>query len=665
MDKLYITYRELVSTYGISQKTIDGWVERGIVKTYKEYGNTSVLYDSIPYPSRCKMPSKKDILDLHNKRRIDGTISFYHDRMIEAKDNLSSSYLTLYIDKVTDDKVLEYAEKHAVLACIMSDYERCKRNHERFNLNYYHQALCKIYPNWYVYAAFCTALKKAHDEGIERLLIKKYKPAPTLYNELYVNIVMELMNDKVRYTQPQIARKLWEWCEQNNFSKPSLAWVKFKCKELSSIVGTRNGNDYPFYHQQPYMGLYKAENANTQWFIDGWDLPFYMEGFKRLTLFAVFDAYSGKIVGFHVGKSENTEVILKGIESAMKDTGFMPGEIVSDNHSFNKTKEAENFKEDIARFGIKWNVSQNPRRKARIERFFRELGDNFCKEIPGYLGQGIKSKMKNARPAQELIDEAIKHPLSESQIKLIAASCVEQYNNTKKKDGYTPNDLYNEAVNDESRQKACIPVNEIRLAQLFIRRSENTVKSGMIIIEREGIKHCFEASAAQYLELEGKKFGVRYILDSDEIYLFDLKTDKYKATLYRQKQAHAAFADQTEEDKMLYYKHKGRLNGISNAIKKERKRIHDKAVEINPEAVYNLNPLLYEKDFIKDFKETAEAAIFAERHGINLDEVPELPKRKKDNNEYLDDRKKRRKEDSPFHHTEEKVDAYSFLQDSD
>lgn len=86
MDKLYITYRELVSTYGISQKTIDGWVERGIVKTYKEYGNTSVLYDSIPYPSRCKMPSKKDILDLHNKRRIDGTISFYHDRMIEAKD---------------------------------------------------------------------------------------------------------------------------------------------------------------------------------------------------------------------------------------------------------------------------------------------------------------------------------------------------------------------------------------------------------------------------------------------------------------------------------------------------------------------------------------------------------------------------------------------------
>ena len=116
---------------------------------------------------------------------------------------------------------------------------------------------------------------------------------------------------------------------------------------------------------------------------------------------------------------------------------------------------------------------------------------------------------------------------------------------------------------------------------------------------------------------------------------------------------------------MLYYKHKGRLNGISNAIKKERKRIHDKAVEINPEAVYNLNPLLYEKDFIKDFKETAEAAIFAERHGINLDEVPELPKRKKDNNEYLDDRKKRRKEDSPFHHTEEKVDAYSFLQDSD
>lgn len=664
MNELWVTYKYLQDK-GISINTIDSWIKRGVVVNKKLYGYSSVLYDTIPTETKNKLPRKSQIIKEYEKQKIDESTGLYYKKMIDSKENDFSSYLTLYIDKVTDDKVLEYAEKHAVLACIMSDYERCKRNHERFNLNCYHQALCRIYPDWYVYAAFCTALKKAHNEGIERLLVKKYKPAPTLYNELYVNVVMELMSDKVRYTQPQIAKKLWEWCEQNNLSKPSLAWVKFKCKELSSIVGTRNGNDYPFYHQQPYMGLRKAENANTQWFIDGWDLPFYMENCKRLTLFAVFDAYSGKIVGFHVGKSENTEVILKGIESAMRDTGFMPGEIVSDNHSFNKTKEAENFKEDIARFGIKWNVSQNPRRKARIERFFRELGDNFCKEIPGYLGQGIKSKMKNARPAQELIDEAVKHPLSESQIKIIAASCVEQYNNTKKKDGYSPNDLYDEAVNDESRRKACIPVNEIKLAQLFIRRSEKTVKSGMVIIEREGIKHCFEASAEQYVQLEGKKFGIRYILESDEIYLFDLKTDKYIASLYRQKQAHAAFADQTEDDKMLYYKHKGRLNGISNAIKKERKRIHDKAMEINPEAVYSLNPLLYEKDLIKDFKETAEAAIFAERHGINLDEVPELPKRKKDNNEYQDDRKKRRKDDSPFHHTEEKVDAYSFLRDSD
>ena len=664
MNELWVTYKYLQDK-GISINTIDSWIKRGVVVNKKLYGYSSVLYDTIPIETKNKLPRKSQIIKEYEKQKIDESIGLYYKKMIDSKENDFSSYLTLYIDKVTDDKVLEYAEKHAVLACIMSDYERCKRNHERFNLNYYHQALCKIYPDWYVYAAFCTALKKAHNEGIERLLVKKYKPAPTLYNELYVNVVMELMNDKVRYTQPQIAKKLWRWCEQNNLSKPSLAWVKFKCKELSSIVGTRNGNDYPFYHQQPYMGLRKAENANTQWLIDGWDLPFYMENCKRLTLFAVFDAYSGKIVGFHVGKSENTEVILKGIESAMRDTGFMPGEIVSDNHSFNKTKEAENFKDDIACFGIKWNVSQNPRRKARIERFFRELGDNFCKEIPGYLGQGIKSKMKNARPAQELIDEAVKHPLSESQIKIIAASCVEQYNNTKKKDGYSPNDLYDEAVNDESRRKACIPVNEIKLAQLFIRRSEKTVKSGMVIIEREGIKHCFEASAEQYLQLEGKKFGIRYILESDEIYLFDLKTDKYIASLYRQKQAHAAFADQTEDDKMLYYKHKGRLNGISNAIKKERKRIHDKAMEINPEAVYSLNPLLYEKDLIKDFKETAEAAIFAERHGINLDEVPELPKRKKDNNEYKDNVKKRRKDDSPFHHTDEKVDAYSFLRDSD
>ena len=664
MNELWISYKYLQDK-GISINTIESWKRRGIVVSKKLYGYSSVLYDTIPKETQNKLPRKQQIIKEYEQQRNDELIGFYYKKMIDSKENDFSHYLVLYVDKVTDGKVLEYAEKHAVFVCIMSDYEQCKRNHERFNLKYYHEAFCKIYPEWYTYAAFCTALKKAHNEGIERLIIKKYKPAPTLYSELYVNVVMELMNDKVRYTQPQIAKKLWEWCEQNNLSKPSLAWVKYKCKELSSIVGTRNGNDYPFYYQQPYMGLCKAENANTQWLIDGWDLPFYMEGFKRLTLFAVFDAYSGKIVGFHVGKSENTEVILKGLESAMRNTGFIPGEIVSDNHSFNKTKEAENFKEDISRFGTKWNVSQNPRRKARIERFFRELGDNYCKEKPGYLGQGIKSKMKNARPAQELIDEAIKHPLSESQIMLIAALCVEQYNDTKRKDGFSPNDLYSQAINDESRRKACVPVNEIRLAQLFIRRSENTVKSGMITIEREGIKHHFEVSAGQYLKLEGKKFGVRYMLESDEIYLFDLKTDEYKATLYRQKQAHAAFADQTEEDEKLYFKHKGRLNGISNAAKRERERIYNKALEINAEAVYSLNPMLYGKDLLKEFKATAEAAKFAERQGINLDEVPELPQRTTGNKDYQDDRKKRRKDEHPFHQSDEKVDVYSFLHDSD
>lgn len=473
------------------------------------------------------------------------------------------------------------------------------------------------------------------------------------------------MNDKVRYNQPQIAKKLWEWCDLNNMEKPSLAWVKLKCTELRTITGTRNGNDYPFYHQQPYMGLIKAESANTQWLIDGWDLPFYMEGFKRLTLFAVFDSYSGKIVGYCIGKSENTETILKGLECAMRNTGVIPREIVSDNHSFNKTKEAEYFKDALAGICTVWNVSQNPRRKARIERFFRELGDNFCKEKPGYLGQGIKSRMRNARPAQELIDEAIKHPLSENQIALIGASCIEQYNSTKKKGGKSPNELYEESVNDKNRRKAFLSANELRLAKLFIRRKESTVRGGMITIEREGIKHCFEVAANQYLKLEGKKFGVRYILESDEIYLFDLKTDEFVATLYRQKQAHAAIADRTEDDELLYYKHKGRLKGIANAVKKEKERIYNRALEINAEAVYSLNPMLHDKDYIKEFKETAEAARFAERQGIVLSEVPDLPKRKTGNNDYQDDRKKRRKDEHPFHQSDDKVDAYSFLRNSD
>ncbi len=96
----------------------------------------------------------------------------------------------------------------------------------------------------------------------------------------------------------------------------------------------------------------------------------------------MIDACTGRVVGSYVDSSENTETILKGLENAVETTGVLPFEIVSDNHSFNQTKEAEHLKNALTTIGVHWTVSMNPRRKSKVERSFRTFGDDFCKGGP-------------------------------------------------------------------------------------------------------------------------------------------------------------------------------------------------------------------------------------------------------------------------------------------
>ena len=375
-------------------------------------------------------------------------------------------------------------------------------------------------------------------------------------------------------------------------------------------------------------------------------------------MFWVIDAHSNKVVGSYVDSSENTETILKGLEDAVTQTKVLPFEIVSDNHTFNKTSEAEHLKARLEKIGVHWTVSMNPRRKSKVERSFRTFGDDFCKEEHGYIGQGIKTKIKDGRPTQGKIDKAMKNPLTKEQIILIAGRCIEEYNNTKGKDGKSPNERYQEAVNDANRIKKSFNVTQLDITQLFIRRSKAKASKGQIMIERGGTKYTFELNAKQFNKLNNKTFGIRYV-SFDEIYLFDLDTDEYIDTVQRKKYAHSALADQTEEDTILMYKHKGRLNGIDNEIKKAQEDIYNKAVSINPEAAYIMNPLLTPKDNFNEYLRNGTLSNFAERHGIRPEDVPNIAVYCDKNVSEPEDKKKKKRVESPFL-TDETVDLSRF-----
>ena len=580
--ELYVSYSFLLSK-NISQNTIDNWRKRGLSIVKKIGINAYILYDSIPAPTREKLPSKEAIIKELERKREEDSIDYFYEILYKAKENNFSLYRDVYSKHFNDERVVEYSKKHAVIEEILTIRYEYKEEGTRCPSRDIWKAYCRIYPEDYVYEYFLNIMKKAENEGIERILIKQSVPVKRKFDVRYTKMIIDCLSSKKKYNQPQIFDKICKACEKKGWEKPSLSWVKLKIRDYYLFGGARDGVNYEFYNRRPYLGVLNAQNANSQWQIDGWRLPFYMKGFETLTLFWVIDSYSKKVLGSFIDSSENTETILKGLASAVKETGVLPFEIVSDNHSFNQTKEAQDFKERLSKIGVTWTVSMNPRRKSNVERSFRTFGDDFCKNEYGYIGQGIKTRMKNGKPSQEYIDKAVKNPLTREQIVLIAGRCIEEYNNKIGSDGKSPNMRYEEAVNDESRKKKSFAVSDLDVLSLFIRRSEAIARRGQITIERGGVKYEYVMNAKQYVKYNNKRFGIRYA-SFDQIYIYDIDTDKCLDCLQRKKYAHGALADQTEDDIKLINKHSGRLRGIENAIKKEQEKIYKEAVSIDPDA---------------------------------------------------------------------------------
>lgn len=644
--ELYVSYSFLLSK-NISQNTIDNWRKRGLSIVKKIGINAYILYDSIPAPTREKLPSKEAIIKELERKRDEDSIDYFYEILYKAKENNFSLYRDVYSKHFNDERVVEYSKKHAVIEEILTIRYEYKEEGTRCPSRDIWKAYCRIYPEDYVYEYFLNIMKKAENEGIERILIKQSVPVKRKFDVRYTKMIIDCLSSKKKYNQPQIFDKICKACEKKGWKKPSLSWVKLKIRDYYLFGGARDGVNYEFYNRRPYLGVLNAQNANSQWQIDGWRLPFYMKGFETLTLFWVIDSYSKKVLGSFIDSSENTETILKGLASAVKETGVLPFEIVSDNHSFNQTKEAQDFKERLSKIGVTWTVSMNPRRKSNVERSFRTFGDDFCKNEYGYIGQGIKTRMKNGKPSQEYIDKAVKNPLTREQIVLIAGRCIEEYNNKIGSDGKSPNMRYEEAVNDESRKKKSFAVSDLDVLSLFIRRSEAIARRGQITIERGGVKYEYVMNAKQYVKYNNKRFGIRYA-SFDQIYIYDIDTDKCLDCLQRKKYAHGALADQTEDDIKLINKHSGRLKGIENAIKKEQEKIYKEAVSIDPDAAYIMNPLLTPKADFEEYKRNGNLMRFADRHGIRPEDVPEINvecEKETKEPEY----RKRRKAESPFH----------------
>jgi hypothetical protein len=677
-DRIAITYK-MLRDYGVSKGTIDcGVNEYRSQKTYnwenfKNGKEVLIFIDTIPTTTRKKLPDTAKLKALIKEQQNDSTNEHFYQKLQYAKLNQFLKHRIYYRDRygLTADKALDASMKRATWDRFMQLYNEnktgAKGGLKKGILEALHNAYNKVYPGGY---SSIQSLKRAINtleaRGVDavcvdgRALKNLEKPA-LKYDERHLFLLRGIVSSGKAYKSPKIKEILSEMCNDEGIECPSLSWIKENKTEILKnieIYNNRFGADKTD-KVTPYSGIKPAFYADDQYQIDGWDLPFYFldekNKLKKLTLIAVRDVYSRKIVGYSISRSENRLSLFEALQDAVANTGAMPFELVSDNHSYNETKEVGYFKEEGSKLGFTWTVDSNPKRKAIAERYFATTGESYCKDHYGYIGQGIKTRDKDGRTKQELIDKYLKSGkiLTEDQIKLIAIDVVSKFNKTKLSSGKkSPNDLYAESIKPHR-----IEIDLYERLRLFTMKTDYKVSRNQINIEIAGIKYEYQLPAELYSKYDRSIVSVRY--DTPElIYLFDKITDKPIAALKQKEKAAGALANQTPYDIDILNRSTGRLKGIKSQARKENEDLAQKATELSPTIFETLNNRLTPKNVAK-LLESEEVTNEALKRGINLGRVQEIQVFSEIENPAFSERKRSRKERSPFapeNHVISKID---------
>lgn len=654
-NETYLSYQWLMEQ-GVPEKSIQNWSVRklGVYKTFD--GSVYIEYNSIPAPSRKKLPTREAIrklyFDYHKNSEHRYLTDKCHYELYKSYTLEWSEYRQIYDNLGLDiEKATAYAKEHAVWVRIL-ELRFDRRDYRPRNI---HEAYKRIFPKGYAYAYMSQAYRIAKENGIPALLVKyttrKGNTYAKRFGKEHEGFVLAWMSSGKAYSAVTIHDELYNYCKEHDLPIPGYTWVKSCVAKFKQLVEKeRYGESSYISNTEAYAGIIKALNPNSQWQMDGWRLPFYMKGYETLNLYAVMDSHSGYIIDYDIAPTENTENILKALSLAVEATGCLPFEIVTDNHSFNQTKEAEYLKTHTDKLGMTWTVDSNPRRKGVIERSLGVFGDKFMKGYPGYIGSGIKSKSKDAHVSQEERDKYQKANtwITENEIRAYAVLCVNAYNNyVAKKDLGKKKSRKELFANPDQPHK--IPVTLEDRLRLFIRESEYKVQRGQINIKRDLQLHEYQLNSELITKYNGKYLRVRYE-SFDEIFLFDIDTDECLGSVKPKRMAHGALADQTEEDIKIFNQHKGRLAGVKNQIYKEQMRI------IDPDAYERVNHMVGKKIDLEALRQNGELQREFLTHGVNFDLLRDRTNTNESN--VLKPKAKKTKRDQPFASKEKTVKTF-------
>jgi hypothetical protein len=232
--------------------------------------------------------------------------------------------------------------------------------------------------------------------------------------------VIQLRDMGQNYTNSYIIRKIEEVCNLSEKPVPSTRWIggimeKHRTNFLTAQTRfgdkSSHGNMY-----KGYVPMANALFAGDCWQVDA--TRFNIIGHKAsedrvgekksktsqyIFFIAVRDVHSGDIIGYDFDYSENRWTYVNALAMAVKETGYLPYELVFDRFPGHNTEEFKNLVSDMEARKVKVTFGHKTTAKQRLERHFGTLQTVFMQDSNYYYGQGIKSRRRYAHRSEQYL----------------------------------------------------------------------------------------------------------------------------------------------------------------------------------------------------------------------------------------------------------------------
>lgn len=639
--RLLLTCSELINLYGVSENTVKHGLmySRNNATTSWEHvkgdDETYVYHDSLPEPTKKKTPSEDILRSLAHGSEINQHVERYFKKLQTAYQKQFMSFQQTYRTEYQLDMAtaLDRAKMAALYSELMSlvEQQRAGTKHggaTKGSMEHIRSAYNKVVPKAKQIGtkqAFNNLLTKIKKNGIliQALDRRTIKVTPEQYSDpFYKAFVWEFTSSAKGFKLPYIAEKLKTACEEKGIKSPSLSWVRDRMREALrniNVVEGRKGKQAAN-AMMTYANLEQAQYCGDQFQMDAYTWPgyFYLDGkaYTKLVVVCVIDVHSRMIVGFSIALSENRDSMMEAMQNAVSFTNILPKELVTDKHSYHRTKEVEHFMETTQALGMDLTVSMNPQYKAVNERLFQML-EPLIKAQNGTIGQSVKTRDRSGRSSPEYIDATVKpiHRLTMDAVKLSIVTVIQEYNNTPL--NVTGNISPAQAF-ERGEKPHSIAVNQDDRLRLFNKKTSKTVSRFKLILERSGIDYVYDLPAA-YQYLNKQEVTIRYE-SLDLIYLFDVKKDLFITSLKPVIKQKAAKANQTERDQKLSYQQANHKKAIKAAHDKQMKAIIDP--DSHPDLLHDMNAASRPKSLMAALSDNHTKALVRQQ-GVDIDKIIE------------------------------------------